>query len=557
MTYRRLFSLRPAVPYGPAPQTHPLPGQKSNDAGGFWYGLDDWARLDRFLLLGSEGGTYYVGERTLTRDNATAALRCLAADGTRTIARIVEISREGRAPRNDPALFVLAMATAATVEATRREALSALPLVARTGAHILAFADMVEGFRGWGRGLRRGVARWFTAQDSDRLALQAIKYMNRGGWALRDLLRLSHPLTDRAETRLLFDWIAHPEHPAAIGAVRESFPLIDGLYRLRESSEPMRAAAIVRERRLPWEAVPTQLLNAPAVWEALLEGMPMGALIRNLGKMGQIGVLAPASAAEAEVVRRLSDAGALARARIHPVRILTALKTYAKGHGNRGRLTWQPAPAVVEALDAAFDLAFDAIEPTGKRLLIGVDVSGSMHGTPCAGSPSLSAMEAAAAMAMACVRSERQVEVVAFDTRLHAAPLTRRQRLDDVLRLFAQWGGGTDVSLPILHALNRRQAFDAIVVITDSETWSGREHPVQALARYREIVNPAARAVVLAAAANSGSVVPDDDPLSLGCAGFDAAVPQVIGDFLRMNHSRPDAAGNVRDTNRTGHDFPA
>ncbi|WP_173984051.1 hypothetical protein [Magnetospirillum sp. SS-4] len=46
-------------------------------------------------------------------------------------------------------------------------------------------------------------------------------------------------------------------------------------------------------------------------------------------------------------------------------------------------------------------------------------------------------------------------------------------------------------------------------------------------------LNPAAKAVVLAATANAGSVVPDDDPLSLGCAGFDAAVPQVVAGFLK------------------------
>src|SRR5690606_2877479 len=50
------------------PQRDPIPGtnQVPNSAGGFAWQLDDWARLDRFLVLGSEGGTYYVGERELT-----------------------------------------------------------------------------------------------------------------------------------------------------------------------------------------------------------------------------------------------------------------------------------------------------------------------------------------------------------------------------------------------------------------------------------------------------------------------------------------------------------
>ena len=74
------------------PQSAPLEGQVANSAQGFSWAVDDWARLRRFLILGSEGGSYYAGEWKLTRENADAVQRCLAADGARTIATIVEIS---------------------------------------------------------------------------------------------------------------------------------------------------------------------------------------------------------------------------------------------------------------------------------------------------------------------------------------------------------------------------------------------------------------------------------------------------------------------------------
>ena len=95
------------------PQSAPIPGtsQVANSAGGFAFAVDDWTRLDRFLILGSEGGSYYATERTLTRDNAQAVLRCLQLDGRRVVDRIVDISDRGRAPKNDPALFALALAS--------------------------------------------------------------------------------------------------------------------------------------------------------------------------------------------------------------------------------------------------------------------------------------------------------------------------------------------------------------------------------------------------------------------------------------------------------------
>jgi 60 kDa SS-A/Ro ribonucleoprotein len=73
---------------------------------------------------------------------------------------------------------------------------------------------------------------------------------------------------------------------------------------------------------------------------------------------------------------------------------------------------------------------------------------------------------------------------------------------------------------------------DAIVIITDNETWAGQEHPVQALYQYRQRINPKAKLVVMATVANSGIICDPADPLSIGVAGFDAAAPQLVMDFI-------------------------
>ena len=126
-------------------------------------------------------------------------------------------SREGRAPKNDPALYALALAAGADDEATRKAALAALQQVARTGTHLFRFVSFVEGFRGWGRALRRAVGNWYAAQSPDTLAYQAVKYRQRDGVTHRDVLRLAHPaarvgagnptldVTD--EHARLFEWI--------------------------------------------------------------------------------------------------------------------------------------------------------------------------------------------------------------------------------------------------------------------------------------------------------------------------------------------------------------
>ena len=69
------------------PQSQPIPGssQVPNSGGGYSWQVDDWMRLDRFLVLGAEGGTYYIAERDLVKENHDAILRCIKADGVRAV----------------------------------------------------------------------------------------------------------------------------------------------------------------------------------------------------------------------------------------------------------------------------------------------------------------------------------------------------------------------------------------------------------------------------------------------------------------------------------------
>ena len=150
---------RPRTRHVPEQVPIPRPGQVPGSAGGHAGPVDDWTRLRRFLVLGSERGSYDASGWSPTRANAQALERCIRADGRRAVAEIVRVSDAGRAPRNDPALFGLAMAAGLGDADTRRAALDALPRVARTAAHLFRFAAFVDGFRGWGRSLRRAVGQ--------------------------------------------------------------------------------------------------------------------------------------------------------------------------------------------------------------------------------------------------------------------------------------------------------------------------------------------------------------------------------------------------------------
>lgn len=93
------------------PQTQQIEGrdQIKNDAGGFVFKITPWEHVDRFLILGSENGTYYTKAESLTKENSKNLLSCIKEDGSRVVEKILEISKSGRAPKNAPAIYALAL----------------------------------------------------------------------------------------------------------------------------------------------------------------------------------------------------------------------------------------------------------------------------------------------------------------------------------------------------------------------------------------------------------------------------------------------------------------
>ncbi len=510
-----------------------------NSAGGLVWVVDNWKRLERFLVLGSESGTYYTGERQLTVENVTAVRECLRLDGPRVVKTAVEISASGRALRNDPALFVLALACSAKFadRKTNAAALEALPQVARTGTHLCNFAAFVENTRGWGRSLRSAVGAWYLAKPAAELAYQILKYQSRNRWSHRDLLRLAHPKASTPAQNALFQWAANGEtgHLATPQLLDGDLRQVHGFELAKKAHSEHEMVRLVEDYRLTHEMVPSRWKNSAAVWEALLEQMPYLALVRHLGKLTAVGLLQPQSTAAALVVARLIDRKRVANSRVHPVALLAALLTYKKGTRQKGGLEWAPVANVIDALEEAFYLAFDNVEPSGRRVYLAIDASGSMHGAVCSGMPYVSPAMASAAMAMAFARAEKHAVIAAFHERVWHVDITRKDRLDRACEAIVREPLGTNAALPMQDALDRRIPVDAFVLLTDSETWAGDRHPAQALECYRQAAGIPAKLVVVAMAANTYTIADPADAFQMDVAGFDSSVPAVVSNFLRVD----------------------
>lgn len=513
------------------PQSLPLPGMIANSAGGYAFPVSKWERLLRFLILGSDQGSYYASARELTLNSLSNVISCYEEDFRRTLETIEVISVANRAPRRLPAIVSLSLAFLDPREQVRKAAADVIPSVIRTGTDMADFIGALRAMKiNMGRVLRRGIAAWYTSKSPNDLVYTLIKYKQRNGVHVHDVFNLVHPKPQTAEQEMLFRWVVRKE--------TLDFPSDDAPFwakRLWAAQEILKAdvataTKLIEAYKLPREVVPTQLLGRREVWEALFPHMPLTAMIRNLNVMAKHGLFDDAR--QARVVERLTPT-IIIEAGIHPITILKAYTAFEKNNNY---------PEIKNALERAFYAAFGCVIPTRKRLVVAIDVSASMRGSMI--TPTLSAHVAASAMALIFKATEpyepiylafagdlgKKKEVSGITPlKVHGKSLSDfMESASMMMRNFTV----TDCSLPMRWALQNDVRVDAFIVLTDNETWAGEIHPVAALAQYRARCTPDAALVVVAMTANNVSIADPNDARMLDVVGFDTAAPEIINAFI-------------------------
>jgi 60 kDa SS-A/Ro ribonucleoprotein len=439
------------------------PDQVANNAGGFVWQISDREQVIRYLIIGSEGGNYYQTPQQVSSTCASCVLRMTrTSDNFKWLVDTIrQVSIEGRAAKQESTLLALATAIVfARTPADKTEALNAVKDCVRILTHMYMLIGYIKIFSkaghpsltasaaaapptigsGIGRGIRRVFGDYFYSRTGIEIANLTTKYQNREGWTIKDVLTLIHidpkkmkddggrlAIEHVFKTKEEFAQILATAPPTAeptktfLCAIKEIHTIAERPLKPATAAQELdRIVQLINQVGLCREQLPSQLFKQRKVWEALLtnkgtngkgRGMPLTALIRNLGKLSttEIGIITPGgSSLTQHICDRITDTADIKRSKIHPYNILVAMLTYKKGSGDKGGLTWIPNPNVVAALDKAFKLAFQNITPTGKRIKIALDVSGSMSTAFCTGSPIVNCATASVAMMMMTLYVENQ-----------------------------------------------------------------------------------------------------------------------------------------------------
>lgn len=276
------------------------PRQVRNNAGGFVFKVSNIDRLKRFLVLGSEGSTYYASGKELCLENVKSVVQLLKDGRGKEVVDIIrEMSEEGRCAKQTAIVYCLALCAryhdgnhSQIYITTRQEAYTVLSKVCRIPTDLFQFVQFCEEISkgintktGWGRAHKRAIRKWYFEKTGQKLAYLVTKYQQRNGWSHKDILKLSHPKVDASmkSHAIVFKYIIKGFAEAkSFTDSQEHFPSIDEdasktigfLYavnkatsigndaNLSEEEKEDEILQLIKNHELTREHIPTQMLKS-------------------------------------------------------------------------------------------------------------------------------------------------------------------------------------------------------------------------------------------------------------------------------------------------------
>ena len=304
--------------------------------------------------------------------------------------------------------------------------------------------------------------------------------------SLADVVKMVHPKPAEAWRAAWFAWlIGRPFDEAALPPTTQAFE------RFKRATAHGEAAEV--------PDVPFQMLTALALtsdqWAQIARQGSWQMVRQNLNTFVRHGVFDLPGMTEV-VAAKLSDAQAVAKARVMPYQLLSAFKAAGDAVPMEVR----------DALQDAMESSLANVPALAGRVVVCPDVSGSMSssvtGHRGSATSSVRCIDVAGLMTAAVLRKNPQARVLPFEQDVVKLALNARDSVMTNAQALAKiGGGGTNCSAP-LALLNREcAAVDVVILVSDNESWvdANRRGATQTLREWELLKqrNPKARLVCI------------------------------------------------------------
>lgn len=440
MANKQLFaSARPARP------------DAVNEAGGLAHAFSPEHALAQLAVTGTFHGTYYADE-----ERQIDLVRTLAsAVSPELVAKTAVWSRARGRMRDVPAFLVAHLAVRDVALMSR-----VFPRVIDDARMLRSFVQIVRsgvtGRRSFGSAPKRALRAWFAERSPDAIFRQSIGQSP----SMSDVIKMVRPSpkNDKGEA----------------DAVREAlYGYLIG-KNVDVSSLPPLARAFEAWKRgeAPVPDVPFEMLTALPLrtsdWVRIAEKMTINQLRMNLNTLLRHGVFDDAAMVDLAAAR-LTDEGAIVRARVMPYQLLAAHRA----------LDPRVPSAIANALATALEIAVSNVPELAGRVVLCPDVSGSMHspltGRRASATTKVRCVDVAALVTAAILRTCPRATVLPF-THDVVGMSERLSPLDSVMsnaeRLARLPSGGTACAAPLRWLNAWGEAPDVVVVVSDNQSWA-------------------------------------------------------------------------------------
>jgi 60 kDa SS-A/Ro ribonucleoprotein len=356
-------------------------------------------------------------------------------------------ARRSRAMKDMPALLAAWLTVAEPALAAR-----VFARVIDNGRMLRSFVQIMRsgqvGRTSLGTAPKRLVQRWLEKASIRDLMAAA----TGNDPSLKDILRMVHPKPTDPVRQAFYAWIL--DRPYDVAALPQEIAAFEAWK--RDPAGPLPSA--------PFEWLTTFALT-PAQWGVLASRMGWQALRMNLNTLARNGAFTVDGVTD-WVASRLSDADAVARARVLPYQLMMSLNAVGNGVPRK----------VQAALEEALEASPSRLAPLDGSIVVAPDVSGSMA-SPVTGyrkgaSSKVRCIDVAALVTAALLRGNRAARVLPFENKAVDVVLDPYARVAaNAQALAAIGGGGTNVSAPLARLNAERAKIDLVVIVSDNQSW--------------------------------------------------------------------------------------